>query len=195
MPSINLAPGTQYIITARKRRIRLYGIAIAIFTIFALGWLGLYTYVAILTKSSEDVKAKITVVDQKIQALNEEAKRVAFFEKRLVDVSQILNNHIGWEKVFGDVERLLPPDTVLTAFDATNGSSTITVQGTTQNVDQIAVALASLTQDVGHPSIFASGSVKTIQREERKEGDIASVIYKFTMTLEFDSSALSKTAL
>lgn len=195
MPSINLAPGTQYIITARKRRVRLYGIAVAIIVIFLLGWLGLYMYVRSLTASSEEVKAQITSVDQKIQALREEATRVSLFEKRLTDVSHLLDSHIGWDKVFAEVERLLPGDTVLTSFDAVSDSSTITVQGTTQNLDQIALALASLTSSKNHPSIFERGSVKEIRRQDQKVGEATVTVYTFTMTLEFNNEALSKAAL
>lgn len=197
MPSINLAPGTQYIITARKRRMRLYAIAFAIIGIFLLGWLGLYMYVRILTSSSANVQAQVASVDQKIQALRDDATRVSLFEKRLVDVAALLDNHIGWDKVFADLERLLPADTTLTSFDATNGNSTITVQGKTANVDQIALALASLTAGVNHPSIFSKGTVTSIQRQETTNGEGApvTVVYAFTMTLEFSTDALSKTAL
>lgn len=195
MPSINLAPGTQYIITARKRRLRLYAIAVAIIIIFLLGWLGLFMYVQVLTSSSEDVKNQLAVVDQKIQTLRSEASRVAFFEKRLTEVSQLLDNHIGWDKVFADIERLLPADTILTGLDATSGRSALTIQGKTQNVDQIAVALASLNEEQSHPSLFRNGIVKTIQRQEQQNGEANTVLYVFTMTLEFNSEALSKTAL
>ncbi len=196
MPSINLAPGTQYIITARKRRLRLYAITIAIIAIFLLGWFGLYMYVQILNSSSNKVKADIASVNQQIEALREDATRVAFFEKRLTDVSQILSNHVGWEKVFADVERLLPPDTVLTSFEATSGDSTITVQGITQNVDQVALALASLTESANHPSVFSKGTVKTINRQQQVGAEGTPVgVYTFTMTLEFNKSVLSKATL
>ncbi len=195
MPSINLAPGTQYIITARKRRVRLYVIAIGIALIFLLGWFGLFMYVRILKASSNDVKTQITSVDQKIQALHDEATRVAFFEKRLTDVSQILDTHIGWDKVFVEIERLLPADAVLTTFDAASDKSAIIIEGTTQNIDQIALALASLTDSPSHPTLFKKGTVKTIQRQEQKNGDVSNIVYAFNMTLEFSSDALSNKAL
>ena len=196
MPSINLAPGTQYVIIARKRKIRLYAIAVGIIIIFLVGGGGLYFYVQSLQSSSDEIKNQITAVDQKIQALREDALRVAFFEKRLTDTSQLLSNHIGWNKVFADLERLLPADTVFTSFDASSSNSSITVKGTTQNIDQVGLALASLTKDVNHASLFEKGSVKTIQRQSQPGAEGASaILYAFDMMLEFNKNALSKTTL
>lgn len=196
MPSINLAPGTQYIITARRRRLRLYAISIGIAAVFLLGWFALYMYVRILESSSNSVQANIARVDQKIQELHDDAVRVAFFEKRLAGVSKLIDSHIGWEKIFSDMERLLPPDTVLTSFEAASGNSTISLSGTTQNIDQVALALASLTEDAGHLSVFKRGTVKTIQRQEQKNAEGASVVlYTFTMTLEFNKASLNKAIL
>jgi len=187
MSSINLAPGTQYVMVARKRRLRLYAIAVSIITIFGLGGMGLFLYTRALQASSEDVKKQLTVVDQDIQALHTEALRVTLFEKRLVDISKLLDSHIGWEKILADLERLLPADTVVTQLTAGSEGATVNLSGTTQSIDQIALALASLTKDVNHPSVFTNGTVKTIQRNE--------LGYTFSMTLDFNKASLNKSAL
>lgn len=186
MPSINLAPGTQYIISARKRRVRLYAIAVVIIGIFALVWVALYTYQASLTKADEGLQQKIKTADAQIQTLHNEAVRVALFEKRLGEVKNLLDNHVRWNPIFADLERLLPPDTVITSFDATSNSPKITVQGVTAQIDQISVAVASLTAGGQQPSVFTSGSVKNIQRQENAvEGQAPSISYSFTLTLTF----------
>lgn len=188
MPSINLAPGTQYIIAARKRRVRLYGIAVLVAALFALGWGTLYVYQNSIEKKDADLQAKIQTASTQIEALHDDAVRVALFEKRLVDVKTLLDAHIQWNGVFADLERLLPPDTVLSNFDAASDSPTITVQGTTAQMDQVSIAIASLT--AGQAGIFRSGSVKNIQRQEQKNGDQVSVVYSFTATLTFDPKTL-----
>ncbi len=190
MPSINLAPGTQYVIAARKRRRRLYGVSILIVAVFFGGWMMMYGYLLSLRNSSDDLQKELQGVNLRIQTLREDALRVTLFEKRLVDVSTILSNHISWDRVFGDLERLLPPDAVITSFNAQSENSTIVLQGRTQNIDQIALALASLTSSAGAPSIFESGTVKEVSRQEQESG----ATYTFTMTLEFNQAILRQAA-
>lgn len=196
MSSINLAPGTQYIMVARKRRIRLYTIAIIIIVIFGIGGLGLFAYTQTLQASSDDIKDQLVITEKKIQSLHDEAMRIALFEQRLGDVSKLLDSHIGWEKIFADLERLLPVDTVLTKVVAASEGNSIIVNGKTQNVDQIALTLASLIQDVNHPTVFTAGTVKTVQREnlDNAEG-VSTPVYVFTMTLDFNNDALIKSAI
>lgn len=196
MSSINLAPGTQYIIVARRRRFRLYAIAVSIVLIFGIGGLGLFVYKRTLQASSDGIKDKIAVTEKKIQSLHDEAVRISLFEQRLGDVSKLLDSHIGWEKIFADLERLLPGDTVLTRVSAASENNSLVVSGKTQNIDQIALTLASLLKDTAHPTVFTSGTVKTIQREnvDTAEG-AAAPVYVFNMTLDFDNASLSKGAL
>ncbi len=190
MPSINLAPGTQYIIAARKRRIRLYAIAGVIVVIFTLAWGSLTTYEESLMNIDTDIQTKIQTANAKIQTLHDDAVRVALFEKRLVEVKNLLDTHSNWEPVFKDLERLLPADTVLNNLAVANDSSTITLQGTTAQVDQISLAIASLTAGESHPSVFQSGSVKNVQRQEQNTGNQVSVVHSFTLTVIFDPKVL-----
>lgn len=190
MPSINLAPGTQYVLAARKRQRRLYSISFLIVIVFAAGWMLMYGYLLSLKNTSEDLALQLTSVNQRIQTLREDAIRVTLFEKRLSDVNTLLNNHVSWDRVFGDIERLLPPETVITSFDVKSNSSTITLQGRGQNIDQVALALASLTNPGGIPSVFTNGDIREVSRQEKEEG----ATYAFTMTLEFDKSVLRQAA-
>src|SRR3989344_3645853 len=183
MPSINLAPGTQYIIAARKRRVRLYGIAVLVVFLFAASWAALFAYHQALSVNNKEIETKIKTANAQIETLRSDAVRVSLFEKRLGEVSKLLETHVHWNAVFTDLERLLPPDTQLTSFEAASDSPTITVQGFTSQVDQVSLAIASLTASDNHPSVFRSGSIKNIQRKEEKNEDQVSVVYGFTMTL------------
>lgn len=194
MPSINLAPGTQYIMTARKRRVRLYSIAAVIILIFASWGIGLYVYVRILTAKSDGIKTEITIANQKLSKLREESKRVELFENRLVSVSKILDSHISWEQVFAELERLLPLDTVLTSFSASSTSPTIVLGGITKNIDQVALAFTSLTKSNGHPTLFEGGTVNEIKLQNRNEV-LPNDLYTFSMMLQFNTAALKKTTL
>lgn len=190
MPSINLAPGTQYIIAARKRRVRLYTIAVIILLVFAVVWGVLYTYHASLVLMNDDIEIDIKTTTAQIETLRADAVRVSLFEKRLVEVGQLLAMHVQWGPVFTDLERLLPSDTILTNLDAASETPTITVQGTTAQIDQVSLAIASLTAADAHPSVFTNGSVKNIQRQEQKNEEQVSAVYTFTITLTFDPKTL-----
>ena len=95
-----------------------------------------------------------------------------------------------WDRIFADVERLLPANTTLTGFDAGTDASVITVQGTTPDVDSIAQALASLSASPSHQSIFTTGAVKAVSKQDRKNGDQSITSYTFTLTLTIDTSML-----
>jgi uncharacterized protein YpmB len=194
MPSINLAPGTQHIIIARKRRRRLYAIAGFICIVFAVGWGALYLYKQSLTTKSDAITQDIQIANKQIQDSRDQVTRVALFEHRLTDVGKLLDSHIGWGKVFADVERLLPGDTVITSFDAKKGVSTIQIKGRTQNMDQVALALASLTAGPNHPSVFTGGSIQSIQRQEAGDG-AGGPVYAFTLVLDFDQNVLQTSSI
>lgn len=196
MPSINLAPGTQYLIIARKRRFRLYSIAVVIIVIFLIGGGGLYIYKTSLESESAKIVTQIEDMDQKIKSLHDDAMRVAFFEKRLTDTSQLLDSHIGWNAIFADLERLLPADTVFIDLNASSDNGNILVRGTTQNMDQVGLALASLTTSADHPTVFESGKISSIQRQAQKNEEAPAVIlYSFDMILNFNKSVLRKATL
>lgn len=197
MPSINLAPGTQYIIAARKRRVQLYALAIIIVGIFACAWVVLAQYEGSLLNQDEKLQTDISNANAQIEALRDKAVRVSLFEKRLVEIKTLLSTHVQWNPVFDALEKLLPADTLITSIDAASDSPTITIQGVTSNIDQIAVAIASLTRSqpgtiVGTqvPSIFTAGSLKNVQRQEQKTGEQVTSVYTFSMTLTFDVKTL-----
>lgn len=190
MPSINLAPGTQYIIAARKRRLRLYIIAVITAIVFAGAWGALYTYYQSLLKTDAGIQTKIQTANAQIQTLHDDAVRVALFEKRLVEIKTLLDTHVNWSPVFADIERLLPSDTVLTNFDASSNLPSISLQGVTSQIDQVSLAIASLSAGDSHPSVFKSGSIKSIQRQEQKNGEVVSVAYSFNIVLTFDPKIL-----
>lgn len=190
MPSINLAPGTEYIIAARRRRQRLYIISFAIIAIFAIGYGVLFFVTQSLTNQNEALKGNIQTVDTQIQQSQADAVRVSLFEKRLTQTKTLLDGHVKWDQVFADVERLLPPNTSLTGIEAGTDSSTVTVQGTTPDMDSIAQTVASLSAAPNHVSLFSNGAVKAVNRVDEKNGDQSVTKYTFTITLTIDPNKL-----
>ncbi len=190
MPSINLAPGTEYIIAARRRRQRLYIISIVIVVIFAIGYGILFFVNQSFANQDEALKGNIQTVDAQIQASKTDAIRVSLFEKRLTETKTLLDAHVRWDQVFTDVERLLPANVSLTGIDAGTDATTISIQGATPDMDSVAQAIASLSSGANHASMFSNGEVREVNRVEQKNGDQTTTGYTFTITLTIDPSKL-----
>jgi Tfp pilus assembly protein PilN len=188
--NINLAPGTEYIIAARKRRTRLYLISVAIVVIFTIAYGVLFFYVQALEQKNTDIQAGISVASADLHKKNDIVIRVAEFEKRLTQTKALLDTHVYWESLFADLERLLPTDTVLTSFEAKSTDTTVSIQGTTPSIDAVAQAMASLSAGPAHASVFKNGIVKSVSRADQKNGEVTSTRYSFVMTLEVDPVTL-----
>lgn len=193
MATINLAPGTQYIVAIRKRRRRLFAASAIVVILAAVAWgaLGLI--------SAQTIKAK-EIVDNQARNLNvtiaqaqSDAGRVVSFEKRLVTLNTLLDRHIVWNPIFTELERLLPAPTVLTSaiFDAESG--TIELKGTTTDIDQVAQTMASLRTGPAHQTLFTDGTIQTVARTEVEPGPdnpAGLVYYAFTAHVTFNAAAL-----
>lgn len=193
MPSINLAPGTQYIVQARKRRRRLFGFSILIIIIIAVVWLGLNTYQGRLEGNLTGVNDQLRVVEFEIAKVEPNANRITLFEERLEALDDLLTLHISWNVVLQDVERLLPPTTKLTAFTAAGDSGLVNIEGVTENIDQVAITLATLLNSSEHETVFRSGTLGGIKRQivgTDEEGVPDKVDYKFDAELRFDPSII-----
>lgn len=190
MPSINLAPGTEYIIAARRRRQRLYIIAVVIVVIFAIAFGVMFFIQQSLTNQNEALKGNIQTVEAQIQKSKTDATRVALFEKRLTETKTLLDQHVRWDQVFADLERLMPANTTLTGIDTGVDSSTVSVQGFTADMDVVAQTIASLSAGTNHVSMFSNGEVKEVTRVEQKNGDQTTAGYTFTVILTIDQAKL-----
>ena len=192
MPSINLAPGTEFIIAARKRRQRLYGIAIAIISLTGIGYGGLWFMEHSLNNQNEALINGIHAAEAQIQKSQADVVRVELFEKRLTQTKTLLDSHVIWDKVFADLERLLPPTVTLTSVDMGTDASTLIVQGFTPDVDAVAQAISSLSAGENHVSLFSKGIMKNITKAEQRDLNLAAAPtgYSFAITLTIDPAKL-----
>ncbi len=190
--SINLAPGTQYIVASQKRRQRLYFLSavIAILAIVVWAALGIYKWQA--GNKLAEASTNLQTVEGEISKLDTDAKRIVLFEQRLKNLDQLLDGHISWNPLLAEIERLLPPTTVVTALSVDSSQSTMTLSGFTPDVDQVAQTLASLTNASDHKTLFSGASINTITRQEQKnpDGTAGPVRYQFGAELTFDPSVL-----
>ena len=190
MPSINLAPGTQYVVAARKRRVRVFAIAGIVAIIFIVIAVGLFAYNQQISSSQATLNDQVRSVELNIAAIGEDTKRVELFENRLKDLDDLLDKHISLEPLFQDIERLLPAGTTLTTLEIDVENATVHMQGTTTDVDQVAQAIASLVDAETHKTVFTRSTFKSIQRNEITNEEAVSIQYTFGLVLTFNPSIL-----
>lgn len=192
MPSINLAPGTQYIVAARKRRRNLFVLSTGIVLVMVLVWTGLFVYRQQLQRTQDELATRLRSIEIEIAKLEEEAERILLFENRLVSLDALLDRHTSWNDVFTEVERLMPGDTSLVSFEVDAATGIVGIQGTTGNIDQVAVAFASLVNAEGHQSIFTKGTIANVRRVELAQPEAPPIIsYQFSGALTFDPGVLN----
>lgn len=194
MPSINLAPGTQFIVEARRRRRRLFMLSGLIALGVLLIWSSLFLYNYSLAGRQAALAERIRNVQVEISKLDADAKRIVLFEERLKALDVLLNEHISWEVVWRDLERLLPGDVVLKRLEAGSETGGVSLTGLTLDIDKVALALASLIESTDHPSAFREGKLAEVRREENSnaESGVVSVQYLFSADLKFNPSLLKQ---
>ncbi len=178
---------------ARKRRRRLFVIAVVIVIVTILAWLGLVAYEQRLKGQQATIDEQIRAVELEIAKIEPNANRITRFEDRLEALDGLLNQHVSWNKVLQDVERLLPPTTTLGLFIADGNKGTISVEATTENIDQVAVTLATLLNTDNHETIFTAGTLNSVKRQVVNSTDEESpekVEYSFGAELRFDPSII-----
>lgn len=194
MPSINLAPGTQFIVEARRRRRRLFMLSGLIAAVIILLWSVLFFYNRQLQNNQNDIGERIRGVQVEISKLDQDAKRIVMFEERLKALDILLDEHISWNKVLTDIERLLPGDVALTQLEVDSETGGLNISGVTPDIDKVAIALASLIESTDHPTVFKSGHLSGVRRQESPNADTgtANVFYIFSSELEFNPAILKQ---
>lgn len=190
MPSVNLAPGTQYIIAAKKRRRRVFAGVWSITALLVLIWLGLFAYQRQLEAQLEQTENKIRDVQSEIARLNEEAQRVEQFEAQLASLGDLLGQHISWDPVLQSIETLTPQSVRLESLTLRADDGQVNMIGTTTDIDQVAQAIASLTRGEGAATLenVEFGSARRTEVGNEEEG--VTVDYDFTLSFSFNPNLI-----
>src|SRR3989344_4287266 len=151
MAQINLAPGSQYLIAVRRRRRMIYGTAAVIALVVIIVGAVLSVMVSRAEAEEQALQQQVQSVETQIAQASEKVKRIQLFEQRLTTLSQLMQNHRTWTRYAEELERLLPPETILTDIQGDYENGTIQLTGSTPNIDSAAIALASLkNQPISH---------------------------------------------
>ncbi len=192
MATINLAPGTQYLATQRRRRTMLFGLSAGIVVTVGAVWIILFLLVQQQRDALAAAEQELAAAERKIAEAGPDVERITFFEDRLQAVDQLISSHVAITPLFKELERLMPTTTALTHVDMDTERGNIDVTGVTPTMDEIAQALASLSTSVGRATLFPSAELSGVTRVEKKTEDGLGTIteYQFTAKLPFNKSAL-----
>lgn len=192
MAEINLAPGTEYLALATRRRRRIFGITAAIILLVAAVWGGLFLLQSSYQKQHQDLTQQLSSVEAEIMRLGEQAQRVKLFEERLSAVAGLIDTHVAWDPFLKELERILPPPATLTRLEVDVRGHTVELSGQTPDVDAVAVTLASLASTPARPTTFATAALDSVTRLEQTnpDGQLVGVRYEFTAHLTLDPKHL-----
>lgn len=188
MAQINLAPGSQYLIVVRRRRRMIYGIAVVVAIATVIAGVVLQIMVSSARSELQKVSQQVSAVETEIAEASEDIKRIQLFESRLTNIGQLLAKHKTWSPYLQELERLLPPETILTSFKGSFDKRVIELSGTTPHIDLAAQTLASLQNEPkSRQTAFTSGTISNVEQviQTGAAGEVLGQRYKFTMTLNY----------
>jgi Tfp pilus assembly protein PilN len=196
MSTLNLAPAQASQAQARSRQQFLVVLIVVLALIFALIWLSLFFFAANVERGIKDVESRLHARETEIAKLNEAATRVELFESRVNILSNLLANHLSWDPLLRELERLLPPSTVLTSLSADAREGKISLSGSAPTLDQLSQFVASLENKSRHQTLFTSVTIENAQRHNLTEGNlVVGANYVFSATFFFDPELLTSSNL
>lgn len=194
MATINLAPGSRYLVAARLRRQRLFILSAIGALILAGIWGGLFFVQQQLQKTQGTLRNQLAAINAQIELAQSEARRIVLFEGRLAVIDNLLNSHLDWNPLLIDLEKFLLPTVALGRMELDSSKGTVLLEGYTNDMDQVAQTVASLTNAAGHATLFSEANVAQIQEEIVKLPNTEQQIkrYHFSLSLTFDPAKLRR---
>lgn len=188
MAEINLAPGSEYVLFARRRRRRVYALTVLIALLVGLTWGGLFLLRGRYAGQHQDLTEQVAGVEAEILRLGDQAQRVQLFEERLTAIAGLLDNHIAWDPFLKELERILPPPAAITRLGIDTGSHSVELAGEAPDIDVVAQTLASVISTPARPTAFTAATLGSVSRLEQTtpDGQVVGVRYTFTANLILD---------
>lgn len=185
--AINLAPETQFALVARRRRNLLFALSALVMVVMLAAW-GILALVQLTANQNlKTVQQELSRVENEISQREAIVQRIIAFEQRLAALDQLLTNHTSVNKLFTEVERLLPPASVLVSLATETNEGVVRISGRTPVLDDLAQALASLENQPGHGTLF--NRVRFNEATQSEDTAVA-VPYNFSAALYYDPNFL-----
>jgi len=164
MAQINLAPGTQFIAAARRRRRALYASGTLLLILIGVIWGGLFVWVQGAEEELQAEAVALQKLEAEITRAGDTVDRIESFESRLLALNRLLDDHIDWAPVFVEIQRLLPETTRIRSLDFQHEQNKITIEGRAPTVDHVAQTLASLRDTPARETLFKDIEVGILRR-------------------------------
>lgn len=183
MPQINLAPGTQYIVAAKRRRTMVYMASLVIIAAVLIAW----GVVVIVEKTYENklaaVKSDTVNVDTEIARLSTDVERVQSFEERLSALNGLLKSQVSWGVFLQNLEQYLPPQVILSELAIVDGGKQLEMQFSAPTLDDAAQAVASLRNRPGRNTLFPVVNISSaeIRQDKDEAGQVIATRYVFSL--------------
>jgi Tfp pilus assembly protein PilN len=187
MATINLAPSTHYIATARKRRRNLYILTSAIVIVMIGIWVGLTVAIKSTQNQKATFEASLASVETEIAKSSQVVERINAFEDRLTGLDQLLASRTSLTPFFQSLEQFLPPATTITHLVLSSKDNAVTVEASAPSLDDIAQAVASLNRTPNET--FKSMTIEGSQRVDAK--DDVPAHYDFSLQVQLQPRALA----
>jgi Tfp pilus assembly protein PilN len=186
--AVNLAPETFFAQAARRRRNIILAIAILIAALLGIAWLTLFWLVRNSTNELTRAEQELAAVEREVERNRPLVDRVSLFEQRLKSFDELLAQHVTWNPMFGDIEKLVPAPVTLEGLNAELKQGTMTLRGSAATVDDIAQMVASLKSRPEKTTMFNNIVVENIVQEDDAETGVRQ--YMFSLTMAFDATKL-----
>src|SRR5687768_15477566 len=96
-----------------------------------------------LARSVQEAQGELSALERRIAEAGPDVERITLFEERLAAVDTLLDQHSKYSRALLELERLLPPPTVLTSLSIDTQKAIADIVGRTTSIDEVAQALAS----------------------------------------------------
>lgn len=191
MATINLAPGSRFLVAARTRQQRLFLVAALVAGALLLTWVILFVIRMQLQKTQSTLRNQLTTVGAEIAKLSPDSRRIVLFENRLSALDSLFNSHVNWNPVLSDLEKFLVPTVVVSSIELDGNKGTAVLKGYTTDWDQVAQLVASLSNGEGHQTSFTRVDLSNIDEKSIKAptGETTKR-YEFVVSLMFDTAKL-----
>lgn len=193
MATINLAPSNEYQVATQRRQRVLFIAALVLIVLLILVWAILFGLTVQADNNNDENGKRLAALETEIAEQSEDNQRIILFERRLNAMDGLLKQHVTWDPLLREVERLLPPSTTLDKASMKVTDGTITVNGVTPDLDQLSQTIASLTTKGGHSTLFKKVELTHTERREQKvDNVVVGAAYSFGLDIIFDAAQLKK---
>ncbi len=133
---------------ARRRKV-MYGFSVLMILVVGATYIALLMMTNNVDQKAIAVNERITNLDAQLKNREPLGKNITAFKSRLVNMQNLLDNHVSWSKILGEVEKLMLPNVRVTSLKAGLDTKSFELAVLTPDVGAAADLLVSLQDQTG----------------------------------------------